>query len=257
MTPGNLLSILEYGYESVGLMGQPESGDLHIITETPVGVMIGVIDGLGHGKEAANAANLALRTIETHASESVINIVRRCDECLRHTRGAVMALASINANDETITWLSIGNIEGTLIRVNPKTSPGYEHIITRAGVVGYRLPPPLASVLPIAKGDLLVFCTDGIRDSFQQRISHNIRYAVDVLDKLTVKQVENLAIGKPVERPAMIAHEYALENDIDLTFISEGKEGFSPARLAGYISRKYSKGTDDALVLVAKYRGRP
>ncbi len=229
---------------------------MHLVTETPTGVLIAVIDGLGHGAEAANAAHVALKTIESHATESVISIVRRCDEALRHTRGVVMALASINAADETITWLSIGNVEGTLVRINPKTSPGYENIVTRAGVVGFRIPPPLASVSPIAQGDLLVFCTDGIRDIFQQHIAQNVRYAVDVLNKLTVKQVENLSMGTPVEKPTKVAHEYALENDIDLAFIAEGREGFSPTRLASYICSKYSKGNDDALVLVAKYSGR-
>src|SRR5512146_1217466 len=111
MTQESPRPILEYSYESVGLRGQPESGDLHIVKETSGGVLIGVIDGLGHGVEAATAAQLAIKTIEAYAEESVINIVRRCDEKLRKTRGAVMALAFINSSDETLTWLSVGSVE--------------------------------------------------------------------------------------------------------------------------------------------------
>lgn len=249
-------TILDYGYESVRLPGQLESGDLHFVMGTSTGGLVGVVDGLGHGAEAATAAQLAIKTIEAYAEESVITIVKKCDEKLRKTRGAVMALASINTFDETVTLLSIGNVEGMLVRIDPSANPAYENIITRPGVVGYRLPPPIASVFSISRGDYLIFCTDGIREDFSSPVSRNVRYAEDVLEKLTDSQIVNLSKGKPVEKPSIAAHEYAIANEIDLSFVAGGKDSYSPKNLASYISKKYIKGTDDALVLVAKYRGR-
>ncbi len=256
MANGECLPGLEYGVESVELQGQPKSGDLHVVKEISTGTLIGVIDGLGHGVEAAAAAQLAVETIEVHAEESIINIARACNERLRASRGAVMALASVNSADETVTWLSIGNVEGILIRCDPKASPAFENIFMRPGVVGYRLPPLFASVFSISKNDLLVFSTDGINIDYSQRIASDVRYAEDVLSRLTESQIVNLSRGKPVQRRATAAYEFAMLQSIDLNIISKGRDGLSPKSLASYICKNYAKGSDDALVLVARYLGK-
>ena len=46
-----------------------------------------------------------------------------------------------------------------------------EVLLLRAGVVGSQLPALQAAVLPIAKGDTLVFATDGIRGEFAEDLS--------------------------------------------------------------------------------------
>ena len=200
-----LASVFEYGVASLALPGQDESGDLHVVARTPSGALIGVVDGLGHGAEAAVAARIAVGTMEQHAHESVMMLVQRCHEYLKATRGVVMSLASINAVEKSMTWLSIGNIEGVLLRANKDATPAYEVTLQRGGVVGYRLPQLYASVVPVMRDDVLIFSTDGIRNSY---------------------------IGK------LNVHE-------------------SPQQLADSICSRYGRGTDDALVLVAKYRGAP
>jgi hypothetical protein len=39
-------------------------------------------------------------------------------------------------------------------------------LLLRAGVIGSQLPPLQAAVLPVARGDTLIFVTDGVRDEF-------------------------------------------------------------------------------------------
>ncbi len=250
------LSGLDYGVESIGLQGEPESGDLYTVREISTGILIGVIDGLGHGVEAATAAQLAVKTIDAHAEESIIAIARACHEKLRNTRGAVMALASLNSKDETVTWLSIGNVDGLLIRMDPNASPAYENIFMRPGVVGYRLPPLFASVFSIGKNDLLVFSTDGINVDYSQHIVSDLRYAGDILTRLTESQIVNLSKGTPAQKPTLAAYEFAMTNNIDISFVTKGKESLSPGSLASHVCRNYAKGNDDALVLVAKYNGK-
>ncbi len=247
---------LEYGVKSLELKGQPESGDLHIVKQISNGVLMGVIDGLGHGVEAAAAAKLAVNTIDAHSEESIINIAKACNEKLKGTRGAVMALASVNSTEETVTWLSIGNVEGLLIRVDPRASPAYENIFMRPGVVGYRFPPLFASVFSISRGDLLILTTDGINIDYSQRVASDVRYAQDVFNRLTASQIVNLSNGKPVQNHTVAAYEFAVTHNIDLSLVSNGKEGLSPQNLAEFIENNYAKGTDDALVLVAKYLGK-
>ena len=199
-------SILDWGFASVALPGESTSGDLHLVQPFAdgSGVLVGAVDGLGHGQEAAAAARRAVDTLRDHAHESVIALVRRCHEALHRTRGVVMSLASFNTTDDTMSWLGVGNVEGLVLRADPGAGPaaGRETILLRGGVVGYELPQLRGTVVPIAPGDTLIFTTDGIRAGFEV----------------------GLATGDP------------------------------PQRLADQILARFASGTDDALVLVARYQ---
>ncbi|MBI3787740.1 MAG: stage II sporulation protein M, partial [Ignavibacteriales bacterium] len=104
--------LIEWGVSVVPMKGQAESGDRHLVKCLPRGCLVAVIDGLGHGDEAANAAKAAVAILETFAHESLISLIRRCNEQLRSYRGVVMSLAFFDANDETMAWLGVGNVEG-------------------------------------------------------------------------------------------------------------------------------------------------
>ena len=81
-----------------------------------------------------------------------------------------MTLASFNALDAAISWLSVGNVAGLLLRADPKTLPAFESAVLRGGVVGYQLPALRASVSPVSPGDLLILVTDGIGSGFEQSV---------------------------------------------------------------------------------------
>lgn len=169
----------------------------------PNGVLVAAVDGLGHGEEAAAAAKLAVSVLERHAQEEVIALLRRCHEALRGTRGVVMSLASFRAPDSLLTWLGVGNVEGLLLREAADSALRHGALVLRGGVVGAELPPLRVSVIPVMRGDTLIFATDGIREGFTER----------------------LALSDP------------------------------PQELADRILARHAKGTDDALVLVARYAG--
>ncbi len=173
-----------------------ESGDRYLIKEVQQGALVAVIDGLGHGAEAARASERAAKTIETHAQDTVITIIKHCHQQLHHTRGVVMALASINADEDTVTWLSIGNVQGTLIRSDSRAVPGYETIVMRPGVVGYNLPPLLASVFSTSKDDLLILATDGISNEFSQRVAIEFRNAHQNSPRPAEGQISTMERGR-------------------------------------------------------------
>ena len=181
-----------------------EMGDACLVRSVEDGVLIAVVDGLGHGPEAAQAAEKAVQVLARHAAESVINLVRLCHKELIGSRGVAMSLATVNAADESLTWLAIGNVEAVLLRADPHAVPAREAVVMRGGVIGYELPIVRAAVTALYPGDLLIFATDGIDSSF-----------TDQLDAAR-----------------------------------------SPQRLADHILAEHAKGTDDALVLVARYLGK-
>jgi negative regulator of sigma-B (phosphoserine phosphatase) len=163
--------LVEYGVAKFVLPGQGESGDQHLVRCGGNGILIAAIDGIGHGEEAANAANAAVSILKAGADEPVISLVQRCHEGLRVTRGVVLSLATIDPEHGMMTWLGVGNVQGVLMRAGSKKGACQEVLLLRAGVVGSQLPALQAAVIPVAKGDTLIFVTDGIGGDFAEGLS--------------------------------------------------------------------------------------
>ena len=162
---------IEWSVSSRALPGQVVSGDLHVVVSWSEGVLVGVVDGLGHGDEATAAARITVAVLEQHAGEPLVPLVRHCHRALQRTRGVVMTLVTLEPRTDTLTALGIGNVETIVYRANPDARPRRESVLLRGGVVGYQLPALHVSVLPIAPGDLVVFGTDGVREDFCELIN--------------------------------------------------------------------------------------
>ncbi len=194
---------LTWAVATLPLAGQAESGDRHLVQPFPGGVLVAVVDALGHGPEAAGVAGRAITILTAAAGEPVLPAMRRCHEGLKGDRGVVVSLASFSARDATMTWLGVGNVGGVVARHISGNGDTVEHLLPHGGVVGYQLPTLRPATLPIKDGDTLIFATDGIRGHFH----------------------DGLTFSDP------------------------------PQRLADRILAEHGKRTDDALVLVARYRG--
>lgn len=83
-----------------------------------------------------------------------------------------MTVAALNARENTVTWLGVGNVEGRLLRADTRASHPLESVLLRSGLVGYQLPALHASVVPVAPGDLVIFATDGVEAGFDSSSSH-------------------------------------------------------------------------------------
>jgi negative regulator of sigma-B (phosphoserine phosphatase) len=197
-------SAIEWAVAARTLGGESVSGDLHVVADFPGGALAGVVDGLGHGPEAAVAAEAAVTVLKRDAGALVSTLITTCHAALRRTRGVVMSLASFNSATNSVSWVGIGDVEAVLLRTG-EADRRRESIILRGGVVGYQLPPFRETTHPVRKGDVLIFCTDGVRPDF----------------------------------------------------ISEVTNDREPQAIADEVLARYAKSTDDALVLVVRYRGAP
>jgi negative regulator of sigma-B (phosphoserine phosphatase) len=154
------------------------SGDIHLVVPHSRGVIVGVADGLGHGPEAALAARKAALVCELNAERTLTELMTLCHEALRHTRGAVLSLASFQPAAGMIDRLGVGNVEGILIRAptaEDSRGPGltagkgkvaYESLRLHGGVVGYQIPTLRPSTFAIRGGDVVILATDGVRSGF-------------------------------------------------------------------------------------------
>lgn len=161
---------VEWAVASRGLESRV-SGDAHIARFLPDGALFGVVDGLGHGPAAAEAAREAVRHLSVCEVDHPIAVVRGCHERLRESRGVVLTLAWIDGSRDCMTWLGVGNVQGELLRGNEGAVPRRETLIGRGGIVGRLLPPLDVGVLSIAPGDLLVLATDGIAPGPLEQLS--------------------------------------------------------------------------------------
>jgi negative regulator of sigma-B (phosphoserine phosphatase) len=192
---------IEWSTAAATMPGETESGDRSWASAVANGMMFAVMDGLGHGREAAAAADIAIAALERHVGDPLIELLRRCHESLRGTRGVAMSLAVFNTENAILTWIGVGNVEGTLLRRGAGLPSN--KLLLRNGVVGVRLPILRAGELTVQSGDILTMVTDGVTTEKPLRVSMD-------------GQIESMADG---------------------------------------ILASACKGTDDALVLVARYRG--
>jgi len=156
-----LPAALDWAHAGRAMEGEPASGDLHVVEPTADGAMLAVIDGLGHGAEAAETAALAGRVLAEHAGEPPDALLLRCHEALAGTRGAVATVAALDVRLGRLTLAGVGNVETVLLR---RSGDGYRPVLVEPfpGILGHRMPALRTSTLSLAAGDLLVLATDGI-----------------------------------------------------------------------------------------------
>jgi negative regulator of sigma-B (phosphoserine phosphatase) len=158
--------LISWGVAARNLPGESVSGDLHVVCETEAGVLVGVVDALGHGVDAETAARAAVSTLSKFAREPLPALLQRAHQALIGTRGVVMSLASFSRSDRTVTWLGVGDVEGRIVFADPNVLPSRTTLVTRGGIVGAHVPPARPWVIPVSSGDLLIFNTDGIRSGY-------------------------------------------------------------------------------------------
>ena len=163
--------IIEWGVAGRSYDGRTESGDQYLVEPYPDGVLVAVVDGLGHGPSAAVAGQTAIAALKGHAHEPVVPLLKRCHESLRRTRGVVASLASFSAVARTMTWLGVGNVKGVLLCPDGRGDHTRERLLLRGGVVGYNLPTLRPSALPVSRGDTLILATDGLRSALVEDLA--------------------------------------------------------------------------------------
>jgi negative regulator of sigma-B (phosphoserine phosphatase) len=158
---------LEVGLAGTPIDGESRSGDLAVFAPFEGGALVAVIDGLGHGGMAADAAEAAAVVLQEHAGEGAQALFERCHQALRHTRGAVMTLAWFDFEAEQLSWTGVGNVEARLLRTGAGRGAREASPVVLGGVIGFQLPKTIrTTTLALAPGDAVAFATDGVSADF-------------------------------------------------------------------------------------------
>jgi len=136
--------------------GEVVSGDGAIYHPLLNGILIGIIDILGHGQEAHELARFSEKWLDQHQSSDVASLMQAMHLELKGSRGSAMTLAYVSGNEITVT--GVGNT--ILYCVGEQVTC----IVAQPGIVGSNFPrlrPVTASVHP---GNMLILTTDGISE---------------------------------------------------------------------------------------------
>ena len=165
---------LERGVAGRAITGESRSGDLAVFAGFPGGGLVAVVDGLGHGDEAADASAIAAGVIHEHAAAPAEDLLARCHQALRKSRGVVMTLAWFRIDEMTLAWAGVGNVEARLVRGAAAFGDRHDSALVLGGVVGYNLPAVRPAVMDLLPGDAVAFATDGIEADYSNSLTPNL-----------------------------------------------------------------------------------
>lgn len=130
---------VQFGVVCVPKLGQTASGDSWAVTQDGSQLRLMVVDGLGHGLGASQAAQTAVETFERRSPTlSIETLMQDIHASLQQTRGAVLSIADIAPHEHKMTYAGVGNIDGRLYGGNYTTEPA-QHMVSHNGTVGYEM----------------------------------------------------------------------------------------------------------------------
>jgi anti-sigma regulatory factor (Ser/Thr protein kinase) len=125
---------LELGALGVPATGEAVCGDAWATAERNGLSFILLVDGLGHGEPAAEAAQAAVRVFRAHHAQEPAAIVETIHASLRSTRGAALAIARLDPVARQIHYAGVGNISGV---IRDRMTGGRTSMVSQNGTVGY------------------------------------------------------------------------------------------------------------------------
>jgi anti-sigma regulatory factor (Ser/Thr protein kinase) len=194
---------IKVGVIHLPMPGQEVSGDgwgIEHLWDKPSCVLV---DGLGHGPDAALAAQAALSTAKEYRDKAPAEIIERAHGVLRSTRGAAVAIGEIDTAKKLVRFCGVGNITATIVN-----NDGVRHLVSYNGIIGQEARKIVEFTYPWTAESLLIMHSDGLTARWDIR-----------------------------SYPGLLQRH--------------------PALIAGVLYRDFSRGRDDATVLVARENDDP
>ena len=150
-------SPLKIGVVSEPIAGEDECGDGWGTRVMADSVTCMVVDGLGHGVLAAEAAREAERILATTKETSPSNVLHDIHDALKKTRGAAAAIARIDLAKRLITFAGVGNISATVIGTGARRG-----LASHNGTLGHHMGRSQEFTAPWNHDNILIMHSDGL-----------------------------------------------------------------------------------------------
>ena len=139
--------------------GEAVCGDAVYIGANESG-LVAVVDGLGHGPEAANAARAFVEFVEARPSAPLDATLHEASRSIAHTRGVAAGLVQLSGPEHRLRFAGVGNIE---VKAQCRAAV---HPVCASGIVGRPLRKINVYEYAAFPGDTVALMTDGISTRF-------------------------------------------------------------------------------------------
>ncbi|MEH2213586.1 ATP-binding SpoIIE family protein phosphatase [Nostoc sp.] len=153
---------LEIGAICLPIRGEEVSGDTWASEVDCCCSLLLVADGLGHGPAAASAASAAVKMFQENLHRSPGAIVEAAHAALRSTRGAALAIAEIDFEQQSVRFAGIGNIAASIFSFTE-----HRHLLSHNGTVGHEIRKIQEFSYPWYANGILIMHSDGLSAKWQ------------------------------------------------------------------------------------------
>jgi anti-sigma regulatory factor (Ser/Thr protein kinase) len=186
---------------SVPVAGETLCGDAWMVAPHPAGPAVLVVDGLGHGAAAAEAAEAALDVFAKFSDDKPANLLTEIHQALRATRGAAVAAAQVDRTREIVRFAGLGNIAASVVSTQRTHSA-----VSHNGTAGYQAARIGEFTYPWTGDSVLVMHSDGVRS----------RWDADVIRRLAGRRSAVVA--------AVLFRDFARERDDATVVVMRNKD---------------------------------
>ncbi|AEF21608.1 ATP-binding protein [Pseudomonas fulva] len=149
---------LPFGVSQHALHGDPACGDgWHLVLgENAVSAL--VVDGLGHGEEAQQAAEVCTQTFAQGPFNDPLLLIDDLHRAMHGTRGGAVAIAQARLDSGQLRFVGIGNITANLISAGKSRG-----MASHPGIVGGQFRKAQPFDFEQVTGQLLILHSDGLQ----------------------------------------------------------------------------------------------
>jgi anti-sigma regulatory factor (Ser/Thr protein kinase) len=147
----------EIGAVHVSKAGEPVSGDAWSWRMRNERLAVFLADGLGHGLQAFEAADAAVRVFAQAPESAPRPLIESVHAALRPTRGAAIASLVVDLERGVGVFCGLGNISGVII-----VPGGRHHMVSHNGTAGHTAGRIQEFTYPVPRNAVIVLYSDGL-----------------------------------------------------------------------------------------------
>ena len=147
-----------FGVVSVAVSREEPCGDSWAIRARGSRADALVIDGLGHGLLAAEAARAGVDAWQPERHTGIADALSGIHHAMRHTRGAAGAIAEIDGDARLVRFVGVGNISASILMDSGRVRQAVSH----NGTLGHEARHFREFAYPWEQDGLLVVHSDGM-----------------------------------------------------------------------------------------------
>lgn len=145
------------GAVSLPIDGETVCGDGWSAGESGPSIRMLVFDGLGHGPDAAAAAQAAIELAARHPDDDPGALLQRIHLGIRHTRGAAGMVCEVFPDRQAVRFAGVGNIAVVLVHDYKQRA-----LMSHNGTLGHQATRFQELTREWAHDDLLILHSDGL-----------------------------------------------------------------------------------------------